>query len=191
MPTEVHQAVETVTTSNELDLLFGLLFDEYFNIENQVVSKSSVVTTTDESNKRQQQPDSTSSTSTLATTVTADGNFDFDLQSCALSIQSLNTTKQFGTKPEIDIRRRDGATKVLDSCDTQILLGIIFELIRQNTNENQDGNEKDKVCYCGSTRCEENKVNEARGAKDTLGYSFGESCIKDLESLHLGIFVMI
>ncbi|GKE23800.1 hypothetical protein Tco_1435312, partial [Tanacetum coccineum] len=33
-------------------------------------------------------------------------------------------------------------------------------------------------------------VNEARGAKDTLGYSFGESFIKYLESLHLGIFVM-
>ncbi|GKB20416.1 hypothetical protein Tco_0854339 [Tanacetum coccineum] len=37
---------------------------------------SSAVTTTDASNKRQQQPDSTSSTSTLATTVTADGNFN-------------------------------------------------------------------------------------------------------------------
>ncbi|GJZ94191.1 hypothetical protein Tco_0666394 [Tanacetum coccineum] len=73
---EVHQAVETVTTSNELDLLFGPLFDEYFNGENQVVLKSSAVTTTDASNKRQQQPDSTSSTSTLATTVTANGNFD-------------------------------------------------------------------------------------------------------------------
>ncbi|GJT90285.1 hypothetical protein Tco_1079130 [Tanacetum coccineum] len=36
---------------------------------------SSAVTTADASNKRQQ-PDSTSSTSTLATTVTADGNFD-------------------------------------------------------------------------------------------------------------------
>ncbi|GKE20660.1 hypothetical protein Tco_1432172, partial [Tanacetum coccineum] len=44
--------------------------------ENQVVSKSSVVNTADASDKRQQQPDSTSSTSTLATTVTADGNFD-------------------------------------------------------------------------------------------------------------------
>ncbi|GJT67614.1 ribonuclease H-like domain-containing protein [Tanacetum coccineum] len=73
---EVHQAAETVTTSNELDLLFGPLFDEYFNGENQVVLKSSAVTTTDASNKRQQQPDSTSSTSTLATTVTANGNFD-------------------------------------------------------------------------------------------------------------------
>ncbi|GJX52241.1 hypothetical protein Tco_0280610 [Tanacetum coccineum] len=73
---EVHQAAETVTTSNELDLLFGPLFDEYFNGENQVVLKSSAVTTTDASNKRQQQPDSTSSTSTLATTITANGNFD-------------------------------------------------------------------------------------------------------------------
>ncbi|GJS40279.1 hypothetical protein Tco_0565322 [Tanacetum coccineum] len=77
MSTEVHQAAETVTTSNELDLLFGPLFDEYFNGENQVVLKSSAVTTTDASNKRQQQPDSTSSTSTLATTVTANGNFNF------------------------------------------------------------------------------------------------------------------
>ncbi|GJS60381.1 hypothetical protein Tco_0655165 [Tanacetum coccineum] len=60
----------------ELESLFGPLFDEYFNGENQVVSKSSAVTTADASDKRQQQPDSTSSTSTLATSVTADGNFD-------------------------------------------------------------------------------------------------------------------
>ncbi|GKF87713.1 hypothetical protein Tco_0258590 [Tanacetum coccineum] len=73
--TEVHHAAETVTTSNELDLLFGPLFDEYFNGENQVVLKPSDVTTTDASNKHQQ-PDSTSSTSTLATTVTANRNFD-------------------------------------------------------------------------------------------------------------------
>ncbi|GKG08910.1 hypothetical protein Tco_0334742, partial [Tanacetum coccineum] len=72
----VHQVAETVTTSNELDLIFGPLFDEYFNGENQVVLKSSAVTTTDASNERQQQPGSTSSTSTLATTVSANGNFD-------------------------------------------------------------------------------------------------------------------
>ncbi|GJW38041.1 hypothetical protein Tco_0060961 [Tanacetum coccineum] len=59
-----------------LESLFGPFFDKYFNGENQVVSKSSAVTTTDASVKRQQQPDLTSSTSTLATTVTADGNFD-------------------------------------------------------------------------------------------------------------------
>ncbi|GKA85104.1 hypothetical protein Tco_0806758 [Tanacetum coccineum] len=56
MSTEGHQAAETVTMSNELDLLFGPLFNEYFNGENQVVLKSSAVTTTDASNKRQQQP---------------------------------------------------------------------------------------------------------------------------------------
>ncbi|GJZ61488.1 hypothetical protein Tco_0617625, partial [Tanacetum coccineum] len=51
--------------SAELESLFDPLFNEYFNGENQVVSKSSAVTTADASVKRQQQPDSTSSTSTL------------------------------------------------------------------------------------------------------------------------------
>ncbi|GJY19096.1 hypothetical protein Tco_0390587 [Tanacetum coccineum] len=41
--------------------------------------RSSTVTTADASDKRQQQPDSTSSTSTLATSVTADENFDLSL----------------------------------------------------------------------------------------------------------------
>ncbi|GJW09191.1 putative reverse transcriptase domain-containing protein [Tanacetum coccineum] len=72
----VPHSAETVTMSNEMDLLFSLMFDDYFNEENQVVSKSIAVTTADASDKRQQQPNSTSSTSTIATTVTADGNFD-------------------------------------------------------------------------------------------------------------------
>ncbi|GKC29474.1 hypothetical protein Tco_1036768 [Tanacetum coccineum] len=55
-----------MTSMIELESLFGPLFDEYFNGENQVVLKSSVVTTADASDKRQQQLDSTSSTSTLA-----------------------------------------------------------------------------------------------------------------------------
>ncbi|GJY02964.1 hypothetical protein Tco_0361116 [Tanacetum coccineum] len=59
-----------------LESLFGPLSDEYFNGENLVASKSSIVTTADASDKHQQQPDSTSSTSTLATTVTTDGNID-------------------------------------------------------------------------------------------------------------------
>ncbi|GJV93180.1 hypothetical protein Tco_1540993 [Tanacetum coccineum] len=74
---EVPTADMTVMTSMiELESLFGPLFDEYFNGENQVVLKSSAITTADASDKRQQQPDSNSSTSTLATTVTVDGNFD-------------------------------------------------------------------------------------------------------------------
>ncbi|GJW08245.1 hypothetical protein Tco_1570668 [Tanacetum coccineum] len=65
-----------MTSMIELESLFGPLFDEYFNGENQVVSKSFAVTTADASDKRQQQPDLTSSTSTLVTTISADGNFD-------------------------------------------------------------------------------------------------------------------
>nr|GEU74412.1 hypothetical protein [Tanacetum cinerariifolium] len=77
MSTEVPSTYIIVITSMiELESLFGPFFDEYFNGENQVVSKSSAVTTADASIKRQQQQDSTSSTSTLPTTVTADGNFD-------------------------------------------------------------------------------------------------------------------
>nr|GEV79575.1 hypothetical protein [Tanacetum cinerariifolium] len=70
------QKEQSLDLNAELESLFDPLFDEYFNGENQVVSKPSAVTTTDTSDKRQQQPDSTSSTSTLATTVSADGNFD-------------------------------------------------------------------------------------------------------------------
>ncbi|GJZ60060.1 hypothetical protein Tco_0615876 [Tanacetum coccineum] len=69
--------LRTVTTSMSWILAIRLFVDEYFNGEHQVCFKGhSAVTTTDASNKRQQQPDSTSSTSTLATTVTANGNFD-------------------------------------------------------------------------------------------------------------------
>ncbi|GJU67522.1 hypothetical protein Tco_1253781 [Tanacetum coccineum] len=70
------QKEQSLDLSAELESLFGPLFDEYFNGENQVVSKSSAITDANAPDKCQQQPDSTSSTSTLATTVTADGNFD-------------------------------------------------------------------------------------------------------------------
>nr|GEV19181.1 hypothetical protein [Tanacetum cinerariifolium] len=43
----VTQANRTVTTSNELDLLFSPMFDELINGSSQVVSKSSAVTTVD------------------------------------------------------------------------------------------------------------------------------------------------
>ncbi|GJX14957.1 hypothetical protein Tco_0206715 [Tanacetum coccineum] len=73
---DISKTSVTVDSQMMLESLFGPSFDEYFNGENQVVSKPSAVTTADASDKRQQQPDSTSSTSTLATSVTADGNFD-------------------------------------------------------------------------------------------------------------------
>nr|GEZ48717.1 hypothetical protein [Tanacetum cinerariifolium] len=50
----VTQADRTITTSNELDLLFSPMFDELLNGSSQVVSKSSAVTTADTPNHRQQ-----------------------------------------------------------------------------------------------------------------------------------------
>ncbi|GKB46357.1 hypothetical protein Tco_0897110 [Tanacetum coccineum] len=58
---------ETVTTSNELDLLFSLMFDELLNGTTQVVSKSSAVTTADAPNQRQQQHTTPSTSTTVAT----------------------------------------------------------------------------------------------------------------------------
>nr|GEZ91037.1 retrovirus-related Pol polyprotein from transposon TNT 1-94 [Tanacetum cinerariifolium] len=51
----VPHTARTVTTSNELDLLFSLMFDELLNGSTQVVSKSSAVSTADAPNKCQQQ----------------------------------------------------------------------------------------------------------------------------------------
>nr|GEW80118.1 putative RNA-directed DNA polymerase [Tanacetum cinerariifolium] len=51
----VPHAAETITTSNELDLLFSPMFDELLNGSSQVVLKSSAATTADTPNHRQQQ----------------------------------------------------------------------------------------------------------------------------------------
>nr|GEX08419.1 hypothetical protein [Tanacetum cinerariifolium] len=48
----VPQADKTVTTSNELDLLFSLMFDELLNGSSKVVSKSSAVSTADAPNQQ-------------------------------------------------------------------------------------------------------------------------------------------
>nr|GFC70393.1 hypothetical protein [Tanacetum cinerariifolium]GFC82143.1 hypothetical protein [Tanacetum cinerariifolium] len=45
---------KTVKTSNELDLLFSLMFDELLNGSTKVVSKSSDVSAADAPNQRQQ-----------------------------------------------------------------------------------------------------------------------------------------
>nr|GEZ35104.1 hypothetical protein [Tanacetum cinerariifolium] len=50
----VTQADKTVTTSNELDLLFSLMFNKLLNGSSKVVSKSFAVTTADAPNQRQQ-----------------------------------------------------------------------------------------------------------------------------------------
>nr|GFC48051.1 integrase, catalytic region, zinc finger, CCHC-type, peptidase aspartic, catalytic [Tanacetum cinerariifolium] len=50
----VPQANRTVTTSNELDLLFSPMFDELLNGSSKVLSKSSAVCAADAPNQRQQ-----------------------------------------------------------------------------------------------------------------------------------------
>nr|GEZ42983.1 Gag-Pol polyprotein [Tanacetum cinerariifolium] len=50
----VPQADRTVTTSNELDFLFSLMFDELLNGSSKVMSKTSVVYAADATNQRQQ-----------------------------------------------------------------------------------------------------------------------------------------
>nr|GEY49781.1 hypothetical protein [Tanacetum cinerariifolium] len=51
---KVTQTDRTVTTSNELDLLFSLMFDELLNGSSKVVSKSFAVSDADAPNQRQQ-----------------------------------------------------------------------------------------------------------------------------------------
>nr|GEY28464.1 Gag-Pol polyprotein [Tanacetum cinerariifolium] len=53
-PENVTQAAETVTTSNELDLLFSPMFDELLNGTSQVMSKPFAITTADAHNQHQQ-----------------------------------------------------------------------------------------------------------------------------------------
>ncbi|GJR68919.1 retrovirus-related pol polyprotein from transposon TNT 1-94 [Tanacetum coccineum] len=60
----VPQAAETVTTSNELDLLFSLMFNELLNGTTTIVLKSFAVTAADAPNQRQQQ-NKNPSTSTI------------------------------------------------------------------------------------------------------------------------------
>ncbi|GJT15667.1 hypothetical protein Tco_0874373 [Tanacetum coccineum] len=62
----VPQAAKTVTTSNELDFLFSMMFDELLNGTTLVVSKFSAVNAADAPNKRQQQNTTSSTSTTLA-----------------------------------------------------------------------------------------------------------------------------
>nr|GEU73362.1 hypothetical protein [Tanacetum cinerariifolium] len=69
----VPQADRIVTTSNELDLLFSLMFDELLNGSSQVVSKSFAITTADAPNQRQQE-----NTTLLNNQTTPDPTFEND-----------------------------------------------------------------------------------------------------------------
>ncbi|GKF11540.1 retrovirus-related pol polyprotein from transposon TNT 1-94 [Tanacetum coccineum] len=66
----VPQAAEIVTTSNELDLLFSLMFDDLLNGPTPVMSMFSAVRATDDPNKHQQHNTTQSSTTTIAADAT-------------------------------------------------------------------------------------------------------------------------
>nr|GEZ90343.1 hypothetical protein [Tanacetum cinerariifolium]GFA22132.1 hypothetical protein [Tanacetum cinerariifolium] len=81
----IPQADRTVTTSNELDLLFSPMFDEFLNGSSKVVSKSSVVSSADAPNQRQHHttplnnhtaPASTCQVSTLVPIVSSSENIN-------------------------------------------------------------------------------------------------------------------
>nr|GFC55112.1 hypothetical protein [Tanacetum cinerariifolium] len=76
---------KTVTTSNELELLFSPMFDELLNGSTKVVSKSSPVSAADAPNQRQQPstplnnhttPAPTCQTSPITTSVTSNENIN-------------------------------------------------------------------------------------------------------------------
>ncbi|GJX69460.1 retrovirus-related pol polyprotein from transposon TNT 1-94 [Tanacetum coccineum] len=97
----VPQAAETVTTSDELDLLFSLMFDELLNGTTQVLSKSSAVTTVDAPNQRQQQH----ITPSTSTTIAADTH--------SLNIQTTpETTSQAPVTPLKSDRQRNSSIGV-------------------------------------------------------------------------------
>nr|GEV06021.1 hypothetical protein [Tanacetum cinerariifolium] len=80
----VPYAAETATTSNELDLLFSMMFDELLNGSSQVVSKYSAETTVDAPTQHQQTtplinqqiPDQSCQVPTQAPTVTSTANIN-------------------------------------------------------------------------------------------------------------------
>ncbi|GJR25688.1 retrovirus-related pol polyprotein from transposon TNT 1-94 [Tanacetum coccineum] len=65
----VPHTTDTVTMSNELDLLFSSMFDELLNGTTRFVSKSSAVTAVDAHDQRQQQNTTQSTSTTVATDI--------------------------------------------------------------------------------------------------------------------------
>nr|GFA48016.1 Gag-Pol polyprotein [Tanacetum cinerariifolium] len=84
---------KTVTTLNEMDLLFSPMFDELLNSPSQAVSKSSAVTTADESIQRQQQQ-----TTSLVNHTTSEQSYDEFINIFSNSVQDQGETSSRHTK---------------------------------------------------------------------------------------------
>nr|GEZ49725.1 retrovirus-related Pol polyprotein from transposon TNT 1-94 [Tanacetum cinerariifolium] len=85
---KVTQADRTVTMSNELDLLFSLMFDELLNGYSKVVSKSSAVSAVDAPNQRQQLITSLNNHTTLTPTCQVP-----TLAPTVISFENINQTE--------------------------------------------------------------------------------------------------
>nr|GEZ47237.1 hypothetical protein [Tanacetum cinerariifolium] len=91
----VPQADRTVSTSNELDLLFSLMFDELLNGSSKVVSKSSVVCSADAHNQRQHH------TTPLNIPITPPSTYHPLEQVIGNPLQSVRTRRQLESNAEM------------------------------------------------------------------------------------------
>nr|GFA22439.1 ribonuclease H [Tanacetum cinerariifolium] len=93
---KVTQAYRTVTTSNELDLLFSLLFDELLNGSSKVVSKSSAVSAADALNQRQQYTTSLNNHTTPAPTCQV-----LTLELTVISSENINQAETYAENYQV------------------------------------------------------------------------------------------
>nr|GFC33694.1 hypothetical protein [Tanacetum cinerariifolium] len=92
----VPQADRIVTTSNELDLLFSLMFDELLNGSSKVVSKSFTVSAVDAPNQRQQYTTPLNNHTTPAPTCQAP-----PLASTVISSENINQAETYAENDQV------------------------------------------------------------------------------------------
>nr|GFC27529.1 Gag-Pol polyprotein [Tanacetum cinerariifolium] len=92
----VTQADRTVTTSNELDLLFSPMFDELLNGPSKVVSKSSDVSAADAPNQRQQHTTPLNSHTTPASTCQVP-----TLESTVISSENITQAETYAENDQV------------------------------------------------------------------------------------------
>nr|GFC42676.1 retrovirus-related Pol polyprotein from transposon TNT 1-94 [Tanacetum cinerariifolium] len=92
----VTHADTTISTSNELDLLFSLMFDELLNGSSKVVSKSCVVSADDAPNQRQQYTTPLNIHTTPAPTCQAP-----TLEPTVISSENINQTNTYAENDQV------------------------------------------------------------------------------------------
>nr|GFC62010.1 retrovirus-related Pol polyprotein from transposon TNT 1-94 [Tanacetum cinerariifolium] len=92
----VPQSDTTVATSNELDLLFSLMFDELLNGSSKVVSKSSVVSSADALNQRQQHTTPLNNHTTTAPTCQV-----LTLAPTVISSENINQAEMYAENDQV------------------------------------------------------------------------------------------